>query len=59
MRGGGAGCVQAMHDYLREEICFQAHERQKLVGRVMEVLGTCMQRAARAARQQQPRQAAA
>ena len=48
-----------MHEYLREEICFKAHERQKLVGRVMEVLGTCMQRAARAARQQQQHRAAA
>ena len=39
-------------EYLREEIVFSAAQKQKLVGRIMEALGTCTLRAARAAQQQ-------
>ena len=49
-----AGCtwasmtlVQVLPDYLKEEITFTAMHKQKLVGRIMEALGTLSIRQAR------------
>ena len=40
--------VQVVPDYLKEEITFVATHKQKLVGRIMEALGTLSIRQARA-----------
>ena len=54
-----ASDCQVLPGYLREEIVFTATEKQKLVGRILEALGTLTMRAARDAAQQQQKQAAA